>query len=692
MNLEKIISIINANQIQQLDLSDELTKHIVKILISHHWIDEKKQQLQKVKKPQLVCGTLDVKMGFAFLIGEHDYYIKDANNYFSGDEVIAFIDPNKPGKDEAIIIDLINRPQLDLVVKVNDNHNIVSILPAYENYHFSLRQKILPPIGSYIKVTNPVLIHGINYVDFESEIAFDHSLGKDVNLILASNNISVEFSHEALKEAEAKENKDYQNLTRKDLTDLAFITIDGTYSKDFDDAIYLEKQPDYYHLYVSIADVSNFVNVGSELDQNAYARGNSVYFLNYVIPMLPFKLSNDLCSLNPNVKRYTMTCEMKITKDGEMQEYLIYPSIIKSHRRCTYQEVNDYLMRGTLNQDLVPLQQMLDDMDELREILFQERSKKGSFMFEEQEVSFEVDEQQNILHIVPVVRENAEKLVEEFMIKANECVASIINQMELPFIYRIHDHPDPQQILALKEQLHNLNINIKNNAYEYNNFYHEIKQSVSDPASLSIIDKLLIRSLPKAKYQTTNIGHYGLALENYTHFTSPIRRYADLLVHRLLKKYLIDCNYEISSEEIKHLDTAAKHLTQCEINAQNAERSIIDLKKTIYCQQFVGQNFVGKISNIYENKMIIELPNTIRGSVFLTDYYDFVGIEDFNVKFKDHTYHLLDPIEIQIKNVDINKQKIVFKLSNYKQKPLFKKQGRKKTYGKKPKNNKFKTH
>lgn len=672
MEIYDIIKAINHNQFELLDFNEVVVKDILNLLIEKKWITEKNQKLYKCKKPQLIIGSLIVKNHFGFIESEQDYYVKNCANFFTNDLVLAFIDPNTD-KDEAIIIGLVDREDLELVLHVDQDFQLHAINQVYKDYQFALIEKIALPQNSYIKVANPILHNNINYVHFINDVELDKTFDEATNLILVENNIDTKFSQELLEVVKQLDNIDYDNLERKDLTNLDFITIDGTYSKDFDDAVFLEKTNDLYHLYVSIADVSNFVKTGSIIDKEAYKRGNSVYFLDKVIPMLPIRLSNDLCSLNPLVNRYTMTCEMFINDSGNIVDFSIYPSIICSKKRCTYQEVNDFLMRDIINEDLDAFSDMLLLMDELRQILFDLRSKMGSFNFEEQEVHFQMDEEHNIKDIIPYQRENAEKLIEEFMIKANECVATVISQMDLPFIYRVHDQPDAKQLLEIKEQLRKLNIILKENAYLYHSFYQDIKNALNDEASINIIDKLLIRSLPKAKYQMNNVGHYGLAIENYTHFTSPIRRYSDLIVHRLLKKYLIYCDYQMSVDNINQLAEAAKHLTICEIKTQNAERSIIDIKKTVYIKQFVGKKFIGKISNIYENKIIIELPNTIRGTVYLDDYYDFVKVEDFKVYFKDQAYQLLDPVEIEIKVVNEEIGKIIFKLTKYKQKPLFRK-------------------
>ena len=211
--------------------------------------------------------------------------------------------------------------------------------------------------------------------------------------------------------------------------------------------------------------------------------------------------------------------------------------------------------------------------------------------------------------------------------------------------------------------------------------YRQIKEQITDPSALAIVEKLLVRSLPKAKYQVVNIGHFGLSLEDYTHFTSPIRRYSDLVVHRLLKKYLINCDYNVSGEMINQLNTTCDHINQTEINAQRAERSIIDLKKVDYMQRFIHQRFIGRISNIYDNKMVIELPNSVRGNVFLSDYYDFKEVEHYCVKFRDRDFHLLDEVEVEVSKVDRQKQRISFNLVGYKRR-FANYYGRRKHYGK----------
>lgn len=680
MEFSDIIKLINQKQFDALDVNDPNTKAILLLLINHGWVSEDNNKLIKIKRPELVYGHLDVKPTFGFLVGETDYYIKEPTNYFNNEEVIAFIDPNKSNASEAIIIDRIEENFPTLVFRINDKHEIICCDPNYASYHFELLQKMLLPTNSIFKAEVKDVTNKAIFVSFIDEISLNPDLDEAINLILATNNISWHFDDDVLREANQLENKDYQNLARVDLRDKGFVTIDGASSKDLDDAVYLEKVGNDYHLYVSIADVDNFVHQDTLLDEEAYHRGNSVYFLDYVIPMLPPVLSNGLCSLNPNVDRYTMTCEMLIDQQGTIKEYKVYPSIIKSHHRLTYSQVNDYIMRNISDDAISDCLTMLSLMDDLREILFNKRSQMGAFNFEEPEVKFLVDQDHNIVDIMPIVRENGEKLIEEFMIAANYCVANIINQMDLPFLYRVHAQPNQDDFDQLIKNLNNLGFNLRLNQ-DKRFLYRQIKEQIADPSALAIVEKLLVRSLPKAKYQVVNIGHFGLSLEDYTHFTSPIRRYSDLVVHRLLKKYLINCDYNVSEEMINQLNTTCDHINQTEINAQRAERSIIDLKKVDYMQRFIHQRFIGRISNIYDNKMVIELPNSVRGNVFLSDYYDFKKVEHYCVKFRDREFHLLDEVEVEVSRVDRQKQRISFNLVGYKRR-FANYYGRRKHYGK----------
>lgn len=680
MEFSDIIKLINQKQFDALDVNDPNTKAILLLLINHGWVSEDNNKLIKIKRPELVYGHLDVKPTFGFLVGETDYYIKEPTNYFNNEEVIAFIDPNKSNASEAIIIDRIEENFPTLVFRINDKHEIICCDPNYASYHFELLQKMLLPTNSIFKAEVKDVTNKAIFVSFIDEISLNPDLDEAINLILATNNISWHFDDDVLREANQLENKDYHNLARVDLRDKGFVTIDGASSKDLDDAVYLEKVGNDYHLYVSIADVDNFVHQDTLLDEEAYHRGNSVYFLDYVIPMLPPVLSNGLCSLNPHVDRYTMTCEMLIDQHGTIKEYKVYPSIIKSHHRLTYSQVNDYIMRNISDDAISDCLTMLSLMDDLREILFNKRNQMGAFNFEEPEVKFLVDQDHNIVDIMPIVRENGEKLIEEFMIAANYCVANIINQMDLPFLYRVHDQPNQDDFDQLIKNLNNLGFNLRLNQ-DKRFLYRQIKEQITDPSALAIVEKLLVRSLPKAKYQVVNIGHFGLSLEDYTHFTSPIRRYSDLVVHRLLKKYLINCDYNVSGEMINQLNTTCDHINQTEINAQRAERSIIDLKKVDYIQRFIHQRFIGRVSNIYDNKMVIELPNSVRGNVFLSDYYDFKEVEHYCVKFRDREFNLLDEVEVEVSKVDRQKQRISFNLFGYKR-HFANYYGRRKHYGK----------
>ena len=420
-------------------------------------------------------------------------------------------------------------------------------------------------------------------------------------------------------------------IGRRNLTDKMIFTIDGAHTKDIDDAISLEKDGSNYILGVHIADVSNYVKENTGLGNDAYERGTSNYLANTVIPMLPHQLSNGICSLNEGVIRLTMSCVMTINEKGKVIDYDIFESYIKSSKKMTYEAVNDILMRDIIPDGYEPFADTLKEMNTLAHILRKEKMERGYIDFNLDEPEIIQDENGKAIDIVRVVREDGEKMIEDFMIAANETVASHIYNMDLPFIYRVHGAPNSDKIDDFTNLLKALGYTLKTRTLDMTpKTMQNVLKELDDKPEFKILSSLLLRSMRKAEYSKENIGHFGLASKAYTHFTSPIRRFPDLTVHRLLKKYLVEKDFSMAT--INYLNNAlvsiAEHSSEREVAAQNAERDVDDMKMAEYMESHIGEIYEGVISSVTSFGFFVELPNLIEGLVHVNslkgDYFNYV--------------------------------------------------------------------
>ncbi|WP_448516927.1 ribonuclease R [Pseudothermotoga sp.] len=456
----------------------------------------------------------------------------------------------------------------------------------------------------------------------------------DVPAVMAKYDLTDRFPDEVLAELEQLPDdvrrEDVEG--RLDLRDEIVFTIDGEDAKDFDDAVSIKKLPKgRYSLGVHIADVSHYVKEGTALDKEAFRRGTSVYLLDTVVPMLPFKLSNNLCSLMEDKDRLTFTVEMIIDKEGRVLDFNVAPSVIRSKKRLTYTIVNK-LLEGDKTIERVLGKEITDSlktMHELSLILRQARQRRGAITdIEGGEVEVVMNERGQVVDIVPRKRGPAEILIEEFMIRANETVAEIFHNAGLPFVYRVHEEPDPETILQLKEYVEALGLKVKFPKTMHPSVLQKVLELVKDHPLRSSVEKLMVRSMKRAMYSPTNIGHFGLASYAYTHFTSPIRRYPDLVVHRLLKLYLKQGN-RFTEKQIelysKLLPKIAQHCSKRERIADEAEWDLLAMKKVEYISKHMDEIFEVVVTNVTRFGLFVEIPDKlISGLVHvstLDDYY-----------------------------------------------------------------------
>ena len=441
---------------------------------------------------------------------------------------------------------------------------------------------------------------------------------------------------------------------RRDLTDKIIFTIDGDDTKDIDDAISLEMNGENYVLGVHIADVSNYVKENTPLGDEAFKRGTSSYLADTVIPMLPHKLSNGICSLNEGVIRLSMSCVMEFDNQGKLVNYDIFPSYIRSRKKMTYKKVNDIIERGIIAEDYKPFAETLIKMNELAHILRKMKERRGYIDFDLDEAKIIQDENGVAIDVVKRVREAGELLIEDFMIAANECVATHIYNMDLPFIYRIHENPKPEKVEDFLNMVNLLGYHLHTKITNITPYtMQRVLEELADKKEFPILSTLLLRSMRKAEYSKENLGHFGIASKAYTHFTSPIRRYPDLEVHRLLKKYLVENDMSMST--IDFLNTAlveiASHSSEREVAAQNAERDVDDMKMAEYMEKNVGKTYVGTISSVTSFGFFVELDNLIEGLVHIStlkkDYYNYVPeLLSIIGKSTKKTYRLGDKVKV----------------------------------------------
>lgn len=457
---------------------------------------------------------------------------------------------------------------------------------------------------------------------------------------------------------------------RKDFRKELTITIDGEDARDFDDAISLYKKDEKYVLSVHIADVSHYVKENSELDKEAFKRGTSVYFPDYVLPMLPKVLSNGICSLNPDEDRLSMSVVIEFSKAGQITNYNIYEGVIRSNYRMTYTNVTkifdgDKALREQYK-EVVP---MLEDMAELAKLLLKRRNDAGQLDFDLHETQINVDEEGAITEIVRKPRNLSDRLIEQFMVVTNEVIAKFSQDKKLPFVYRVHEYPSPDRVKAFKTFISNFGLRFggfANEGYEPMDFQNILNDVKNEPYS-AIVSNVMLRSMQKARYAPENLGHFGLALDNYCHFTSPIRRYPDLVIHRILKLYLkgmLNANNMRALENF--VEEASEQSSLTERNADEAERAVDDLKKAEYMVDKIGQEFEGNISGITEGGIFVELDNTIEGYIYREylpkDRYIF-DAQRFTLIGKQNKFMLGDRLKVKVTSVDVSARHIDFELA-----------------------------
>ena len=502
--------------------------------------------------------------------------------------------------------------------------------------------------------------------------------GVDIMSIVAEHDIRTEWPEDALEQANAIPDhvteEERHEAGRRDITDQPAVTIDGDDSKDFDDAVVLWKLDNgNYHLGVHIADVAHYVKEGTPLDREAFARGNSTYLVDRVIPMLPFRLSNGICSLNEGVDRLVLSCDMEITPEGERVSYDIYPALMRSHGRLTYNKVNQALRADVPDSDLedkyVKVRPMLKDMAALHEALYNQRHARGAIDFEEPEAKIIVDEKGKPVDIVLHSRGTAEKMIESFMLLANETVAEAYYRKKVPFLYRVHETPEADRITRFFEFCSAFGLNVKADPNDIKplDLQKVVTKTLGTPEE-AVLQMMMLRSLKQAHYSEDPLGHFGIAAKYYTHFTSPIRRYSDTMAHRMIHAYLEEGMGDEVKEHFKEeLPEVADQTSTQERRSIDTERATNDLKMTEYMADQVGNKFEAVISSVTSFGMFVQLENTVEGLIHISnlkdDYYSYdEKTMTLTGRATHKKYKVGMPIKVVLTNANVEQHQLDFEV------------------------------
>ncbi|MDF7672235.1 ribonuclease R [Lactobacillus sp. ESL0701] len=560
---------------------------------------------------------------------------------------------------------------LGYVLSTNKKLHKYRVYVGEDGLHPQMGDMVKVSIANYPSEDNPDSMAGV-VIEI---IGNKNDPGVDIMSIVSAHDVRTEWPQDAMDQANAIpdhiEPEEWNN--REDITDQPAVTIDGDDSKDFDDAVVLWKLPNgNYHLGVHIADVSHYIKEKTPLDEEAFARGNSTYLVDRVIPMLPFRLSNGICSLNEGQDRLVLSCEMEFTPEGERVNYRIHSSVMRSHGRLTYNKVNQALdpdNSDELEEKYVKLRPMLQDMAELHNALYQKRHQRGAIDFEEPEAKIIVDEQGKPTDIVLHNRGTAEKMIESFMLVANETVAEDFFKKHVPFLYRVHETPDGERIKNFFEFCSAFGLDIKAdpNHIKPIDLQKVVAKTMGTPEE-AVVQMMMLRSLKQAHYSEEALGHFGLAAKFYTHFTSPIRRYSDLMVHRMIHAYSDQgTGKEVQQHFASYLPDVAEQTSTQERVSIDTEREVNDLKMTEFMADQVGQHFDAVVSSVTSFGMFIQLPNTVEGLIHISNLND--DFYSFNEKSLTLTgrgthkqYRVGMPIKVTLINANIEQHQLDFEV------------------------------
>jgi len=616
-------------------------------------------------------------LGTANIAGQDDVLQpeRELRLVFNGDRVkVRQTSVDRKGKAWGFITEVVQRRVKQIIGKVAEHEGEYFIQPGNPNQHqpITLEKELIEHANAKV---GDMLRVAIDDYPTREELATGHVVQSmadkaDTEIIIPQTilefGLPYEFPEAVIKEAESfKEPSEQDRKGRVDLRDLPLVTIDGEDARDFDDAVFAEKRAGGgYRVVVAIADVSHYVRLDSPLNEEAEERGTSVYFPHFVLPMLPEALSNGLCSLNPHVDRLCMVCDLKLSRAGKVTGYEFYPAVMHSKARLTYTQVGQYFEGAT---DAIPadktIHKSLNTLFQLYQTLKELRAKRHAMEFETIETYMTFDELGGIKEILPRTRNDAHKLIEECMLLANVAAAEYSLEHDIPMLYRVHEAPEFSRIQKVRDFVKLLGLPFPEQPTQAD--YQAVIEATKDRLDAPSIHAVLLRSMMQAYYGANNAGHYGLAYEAYTHFTSPIRRYPDLLLHRAIKAYLDKKPYPLSGAA---LDDAGEHFSQTERRADEASRSVTTWLKCHYMQQHLGDEFIGVISAVTEFGLFVTLKDLyVDGMIHVSQLgEDFFLYDQASQSLigqnRGQSFSLGDEVKIQVAGVNLEERKIDFQL------------------------------
>jgi ribonuclease R len=635
-------------------------------------------------KADLVRGTVQGHPdGYGFVSSDDegpDIFLgpNEMREVLHGDRVMVRVAGlDRRGRPEGKLVEVLERANTRIVGRVLVENGVTLVVP--ENRRISQEILLAPGAKSKAVAGQVVVVELV-----EQPTRYAQPIGKvveilgnyadpgmEIEIALRKHELPFEFSRAAKEQARRLPDKvrkmDWKG--REDITTLPLVTIDGETARDFDDAVFCERVGRGYRLLVAIADVSHYVAVGSALDSESYDRGNSVYFPRRVIPMLPEKISNGLCSLNPQVERLCMVCDMSLSQTGVIKQYRFYPAVMFSKARLTYNQVAAALY----DQDQAALETVgellphLQNLDKLFRVLLKARAKRGAIDFETQETRMIFDDNGKIEKIIPESRNDAHRLIEECMLAANVCASEFLQAHEQPALYRVHEGPTPEKLAKLREFLGEFGLQLPGGDEPKAADYAKLLEALKGRPDLQLLQTVMLRSLRQAVYSPDNLGHFGLAYEAYTHFTSPIRRYPDLLVHRAIKAVLTGQQYK-PAQDAGDWSAIGVHCSMTERRADEADRDVENWLKCFYMRDRIGEEFDGSVSSVVPFGLFVALDDVfVEGLVHISD----LGTDYFHFDDAHHTlvgertgerYRLSDRIRVQLVRVNMEASKIDFRL------------------------------
>lgn len=614
--------------------------------------------------------------GYAFLIPdgkaerENDYFVpkKRLRDALNGDKVLAV--PVRSTRDEAMVIKVLERGKQRIVGTLSLDGRCGYVVPDDRSYDSDVYiplpligdandgDKVVAEITSYPKGKAV----GGKIIEVLGESG-DFFVEEDA--IIRSYDLHTEFPEYVERTAETVAQEPVDINGRRDLRELLTVTIDGADTRDIDDAVSLERVGENFRLGVHIADVSRYVKYNGCIDKEAYARGTSVYFPDRVLHMLPKALSNGACSLNEGEYRYAMSCFMTFSPSGERLDFELCESVIRSDKRMTYDEVTAILESGENANKYSIIAPMLRDMERLCLILEDRRRLAGEVSLDVKDTHIYLNERGEIV-IPDYERAVSHRIIEQFMVSANEAVASLAEKHKAPFLYRVHEKPAPEKTQLLYGFLRDLGYNAKGDTDNVTpKDYQKILNAVADKPYASVVNKVMLRSMQKARYDERNLGHFGLAIKRYCHFTSPIRRYPDLFIHRVLKEILHGTLNENYEKYARVAESAATDTSERERQADAVERDVDDLYKIAYMSDRIGEEYDAVISGVIESGIFAELANTVEGFIRLdllpADRYEFIA-EKFLLKGRHRSFRIGDKIRVKVVGCDFGSRRVQFTL------------------------------